>query len=67
VAELVNAILNTLAPNKRKEQHSFRAFTQLADRKGYWLVFTKYNETSEIRTDVENKKKNNKVPQKITN
>jgi hypothetical protein len=43
VAKVGNAILNILAPNK--EQHSSRAFTELADRKGHSLAFTKYNET----------------------
>lgn len=52
VAKLENAVLNILAPNKRKRQHSFRAFNQLADRKGHSLVFT-CNEASEIRTHVE--------------
>jgi hypothetical protein len=60
VAEVGNAILNILAPNKRKEQHSLRAFTGLtglADRKAHLFTFTKYNESSETQTGVESKGK----------
>jgi hypothetical protein len=66
-AKLENAVLNILAPNKRKGQHSFRAFTRLADRKGQSLVITKHNETSEIRTYLEYKEKINKALPKIPN